>query len=120
VGIVAVSVNPAPLPAMKGELLLPPTRSVRLGVSVKNASYDDQPISITYVLTPNNRLGISQRQTMNYTLGPLQSYAFVPNLLSVVASEHATLTISVGGAPSGPAMSRLRRYTVVVSSSGNG
>lgn len=120
IGIVAVSVTPAPLPAAAGELLLPPTGSVRLGVTVSNASYVDQPVSLTYILTPTNRLGLSQRQTMTMTLRPLQSYAFVPKLLSAVASEHAMLTISLSGASSGPGMSRLRRYSVIVSPSGNG
>lgn len=120
IGIVAVSVTPAPLPAVVGELLLPPTSSVRLGVSVSNASYVNQPVTLTYVLTPTNRLGISQSQSLRMTLGPLQSFAFVPPPLSTVTSEHANLTISVSGAPSGPQMSRLRRYTVIVSPSGNG
>ncbi len=119
IGIAAVSVSPAPLPTASGELLLPPTRSVRLGVSISNAGYVNQPISLTYVLTPTNRLGISERQTMTMTLRPLQSYAFVPASLSTVASEHAILTISLSGAPSGAGMSRLRRYTVIVSPSGN-
>jgi hypothetical protein len=119
IGIVAVSVSPAPLPAPAGELLLPPTSSMRLGVTVSNASYDVQPVSLTYVLSPTNRLGVSERQTVTVTLGPLQSYAFVVKALASVASEHAILTISLAGAPNGPQMSRLRRYTVIVSSSGN-
>lgn len=120
IGILAVSVSPAPLPAPAGELLLPPTGAVRLGVTVSNASYADQPVSLTYVLRPTNRLGLAQRQTMTATLGPLQSYAFVPAPIIAVASERATLTISLGGASSGPGMSRLRRYSVIVSPSGNG
>jgi len=119
IGIAAISVTPAPLPAPAGELLLPPTASVRLGVTVSDTSYVNQPVSISYVLTPTNRLGVSERQTMTVTLGPLQSYAFVMKHLSTVASEHATLTVTLGGAASGPQMSRERRYSVVVSPSGS-
>jgi len=120
IGVSAVSVTPAPLPAPIGELLLPPTSSLRVGVTVSNASYVKQPVSLTYLLTPINHLGVSIRRTMTATLGPLSSYAFVAPPLTSVANERATLTITVAGAPSGPAMSRLRRYTVVISPSGNG
>jgi len=119
IGIAAVSVSPAPLPAPAGELLLPPTASMQLGITVSNAGYVNQPVSLAYVLTPTNRLGVSERQTMTVTLGPLRSYAFVMKYLSTVASEHATLTITLGGAASGSKMSRLRRYSVIISPSGN-
>lgn len=120
IGISAVLVTPSPLPASAGDLLLPPTGSIRLGVAVSNASYVQQPVSLTIVLIPTNGFGVSRRQTMTVTLGPLASYAFVPASFSVAASEHASLTISLAGAPSGTGMSRVRRYTVIVSSSGNG
>lgn len=120
VGITAVSVLPAPLPAPTGEILLPPTNAVHLGVTVSNASYATQPVTLTIVLTPAGASGVAQRQSMSVTLRPLASYAFVPKILNIAASEHATLTLSLAGAPSGPAMVRSRRYTVVVSPSGNG
>lgn len=120
VGITAVSVSPSPLPAPTGEILLPPTGVIHLGVTVSNASYATQPVTLTIVLSPAGRSGVPQRQSMSVTLRPLGSYAFVPKILSIAASEHATLTLSLAGAQTGPNMVRLRRYAVVVSPSGNG
>jgi hypothetical protein len=119
VGIVAVSVTPAPLPAAVGELLLPPASSVHLGISVLNGSYIDQPISMTVTLIPQNGRGLRQSQIMNTVLGPLQSFAFVPKLLQTQASERATLIIKVAGAPSAANMTRSRIYRVVMSPSGS-
>ena len=120
VGITAVAVAPAPLPAPTGEILLPPTGTIHLGVTVTNASDATQPVSLSVVFTPTGRLGVAQRQTMTVTLRPLASYAFVAKVLTIAPSEHATLSVSVAGAPSGPNMVRSRRYTVVISPSGNG
>ncbi|MBW4077452.1 MAG: hypothetical protein HIU84_02865 [Acidobacteria bacterium] len=120
IGITAVSVSPAPLPAPTGEILLPPTGLIHLGVSVSNASYATQPVTLTIVLSPVGRAGVVQRQSMSVTLRPLSSYGFVPKILRIAASEHATLTLSLAGAQSGPNMVRSRRYSVVVSPSGNG
>lgn len=119
VGIVAVSVTPAALPASAGELLLPPASSVRLGVSVLNGNYIDQPISLTVTLIPQNGRGLRQSQTMNTVLGPSQSFAFVPKLLQTQASERATLLIKVAGAPSALNMTRSRTYRIVMSPSGS-
>jgi hypothetical protein len=119
VGIVAISVSPAALPATTGELLLPPANSVRLGISVLNGNYIDQPISVTITLIPQNGRGLRQSQTMNTVLGPLQSFAFVPKLLQTQASERATLIIKVAGAPSALNMTRSRIYRVVMSPSGS-
>ncbi len=119
VGIAAVSVSPSPLPAVAGELLLPPASSVRLGVSVLNANYIDQPISLTVTMIPMNGRGLRQSQTMSTVLGPLESFAFVPKLLNTQASEQATLIIKVAGAPNALNMTRSRIYHVVMSPSGN-
>ena len=72
------------------------------------------------VFTPTGRPGVTQRQTMSVTLGPLASYAFVPKIVRITASERATLSLSLAGARSGANMSRARHYTVVISPSGNG
>ena len=53
VGIAAVLVNPAPLPAPAGEILLPPTSSIRLGITVSNASYVLQNVALTLDLRPD-------------------------------------------------------------------
>ena len=120
VGITAVSVQPSPLPAPSGEILLPPTSSVHLGVTVTNASYATQRVSVAVVFTPSGPSALAQRQTLSVTLGPLGSYAFVFQNLHSAPSEHAVLSLSVAGTSSGANMSRSRRYTVVISPSGNG
>jgi hypothetical protein len=51
-------------------------------------------------------------------LGPLQSFAFVPKLLTTRASESATLIIKVAGAPNALNMTRSRIYRVIMSPSG--
>jgi hypothetical protein len=112
-------VLPAPLPAPVGELLLPPVSSIHLGVSVLNGNFIDQPISITVTLIPMNGRGVRQSQTMSTVLGPLQSFAFVPKLLTTRASEQATLVIKVAGAPSAINMTRSRTFRVIMSPSGN-
>lgn len=119
VGIAAVSVSPAALPSPAGELLLPPVDSVHLGVSVLNGFYIDQPVSLTVTLIPMNGRGARQSQTMTTILGPLQSFAFIPKLLTTQASERATLIIAVAGATSAPNMTRSRTYHVIMSPSGN-
>jgi hypothetical protein len=118
VGIAAVSITPAPLPASAGELLLPPVGSVHLGVSVSNGNYIDQPISLTVTMIPLNGRGLRQSQTMTTVLGPLGSFAFIPKLLTTQASERATLIIKVAGAPSAINMTRSRTYRVIMSPSG--
>jgi hypothetical protein len=118
VGIAAVSITPAPLPAPAGELLLPPVSSVHLGVSVSNGNYIDQPISLTVTMIPLNGRGLRQSQTMTTVLGPLGSFAFIPKLLTTQASESATLIIKVAGAPSAINMTRSRTYRVIMSPSG--
>jgi hypothetical protein len=119
VGVAAVSVSPSPLPAAPGELLLPPASSVHLGISVLNANYIDQPVSLTVTLIPMNGRGLRQSQTMTTVLGPLQSFAFIPKLLTTQASEQATLIIKLAGAPSALNMTRSRIYRVIMSPSGN-
>jgi hypothetical protein len=119
VGIAAVQVEPAPLPAPAGELLLPPATRVHLGLSVLNANFIDQPVSVTVTLIPLNGRGTRQSQTMTTVLGPQRAYAFVPKLLVTQASERARLVITVAGAPSAQNMTRKRIFRVVMSPSGN-
>ncbi|HEV2427852.1 MAG TPA: hypothetical protein VGS61_06510, partial [Acidimicrobiales bacterium] len=116
VGIAAVRVTPAPLPAPPGTLLLPPGSSVHVGVVVTNVAYATQAVRVTVTLVA--RGAAPQSQTMTGVVGPLASRAFVPRLLGVHDGEHARLTIVVRGAPSAPPMTRSRTYTVVMSPSG--
>jgi hypothetical protein len=98
VSIAAVRVYPAPLPSRSGVLLLPPVTSVQLGVSVLNASYDEQPVTLTIRVTPLNSRGTVFRQTMSTTLGPQEAYAFVPDVVKTAPSEQARVVIIVTGA----------------------
>ena len=120
IGIAAVSVDPAPLPAPNGTLILPPVSSIHLGVSVSNAAYVNQAVALTVIFTPANPRRPRQIQRLVATLGPLQSFAFVPTRLATAVSEKATLTISISGAPSGANMTRIRIYHVTMSPSGIG
>jgi hypothetical protein len=120
VGITAISVSPAALPAPPGELLMPPSSSIDLGVSVSNASYVDQPVTLIVTLVPTSGHGPSQSQSMQTVLGPLKSFAFEPKALATIASEKATLRITLKGAPAAAALTRVRTFRVVMSPSGNG
>lgn len=120
IGIAAVSVEPAPLPALPGELLLPPVSVLHLGVSVANTQYVDQPVSLTVSLVPIHHRGARQSQTMSVDVGPLRSFGFVARLLTIAPGERATLTVSLSGAPSAANMARTRVYHVVISPSGVG
>jgi hypothetical protein len=118
IGIAAVAVKPSPLPAAAGVLLLPPVTSVHLGVSVVNIAYAIQPVTLRVTFTSS--VGPVQHQVLSVTLGPLQSYAFVPRLLTTRPSERGTLVISLTGAAAAPNMARSRTYQVKMSPSGNG
>lgn len=118
VSISAVEVTPSPLPAPAGEILLPPVTSVHLGVSVTNAAFVRQPVTLTVTLTPTSgTLGV-QNQRMSVVLGPTRSFAFVPRLLATAPGERATLTLTLSGAPAAPGAPRTRTYHVVLSPSG--
>ena len=119
IGITAVLVTPAPLPSPAGEVLLPPTGRIRLGVTVTNASFVRQKVAITFTFAQTNGARTSQSQTMTATLGPLGSFAFVPKAVMALAGERGQLTIDARGAPAGPKMSTSRHYLVIVSPSGN-
>jgi len=118
ISIGAVRVSPAPLPASKGVLLLPPVGLVQLGVSVVNASYDDQPITLTIRVTPLNHRGAALVQTMNTTLGPLGAYAFIPESISTAASERARVVLTLSGAPAAAGKVTSETYQLEMSPSG--
>lgn len=120
VEISAVAVTPSPLPAPAGEIVLPPVTSVHLGVSVTNVGFVRQPVTLTVTLTSTSPAGAVQSQTMSVVLGPTRSYAFVPRLLATTAGEHATLTLTLSGAPPAAHAARTRTYHVTLSPSGAG
>ena len=120
IGITALEVTPAALPAPVGELLMPPVTTVNLGITVTNGAYVDQPVVVTVTLVPLNGPLATQHMVLSATLGPLGSYAFAPSGLATVAGERATLIISATGAPAAAGMVSRRVYHVTLSPSGNG
>jgi hypothetical protein len=120
ISIVALRVIPAPLPAAHGVVLLPPVKSVELGVSVLNASYDEQPVTFSIRVTPLNHRGQPFFERMRATLGPLQAYAFAPSDLTTAASERAAVVISVTGARAAVGKVTVEHYLLEMSPSGNG
>ena len=119
IGIAAVSVEPAPLPAPHGVLLLPPVTSVKVGVTVVNSGFVDQAVTLVVSLTPTNGPLPPAHRTFHIDLTPLQSYAFGPQHFTVVANERATLNIRLTGAGSSSNLTRSKRYRVELSPPGH-
>jgi hypothetical protein len=119
ISIVAVHVTPAPLPAKPGILLLPPVTIVQLGVSVLNASYDEQAVILSIRVTPTNHRGQPFFERMRATIGPLEGYAFVPKSLTTAASERAGVVITVTGARAAVGKVTTEHYRLEMSPSGN-
>jgi hypothetical protein len=118
IGIAAVSVRPAPLPARKGILLLPPVTRIRLGVSVVNTGFVEQALTLEVTVKPLNGPLPPVRQVFHVVLAPLQSFAFTAQEIDVVASERATLDIRISGGPASVNLTRSRAYRVEVSPPG--
>ena len=118
IGIATVAVTPAPLPAPAGTLLMAPVALMHVGVTVRNASYDEQPVVLLVTLTPVG--GAVQSQKFSMTLGPLHSHAFVAKLFVVHPGEHATLSVLLGGAPAAVGMTKSRTYQLRMSLAGGG
>lgn len=119
IGIAALQVSPSPLPARPGVLLLPPVTSVQLGVSVLNASYVNQPVTLTIRVTPANKQRAAFSQTLSTTLGPLGAYAFVPRPLRTAAGERARVVVTLSGAPAASGMVTSETYRLEMSPSGS-
>jgi hypothetical protein len=118
IGIAAVSVVPAPLPARRGILLLPPVTMIELGVSVVNTGFVEQEVTLEVSITPTNGPLPAQHQSFHVALAPLQSYAFAPQGIAVVPSERATLDVRLTGAAASANLTRSRSYRVEMSPPG--
>lgn len=118
IGIAAVSVVPAPLPARRGVLLLPPVTSITIGVSVVNTGFVEQSLTLVVTLRPTNGPLTTQRKTFHVELAPLQSYAFVDQAFAVVPNERASLVVRISGAPASANLTRVKSYRVELSPSG--
>jgi hypothetical protein len=119
IGIAAVSVVPAPLPAKHDVLLLPPVTSITVGISVVNTGFVVQQVTLEVTMSPSNGPLPAHRQIFHVVLRPLQSYAFVPQDITVVPSERATLDIRITGAPGAANLTRSKRYEVELSPPGH-
>ena len=119
ISIDAVRVDPSAFPSASGLMVLPPVRRVQLGISVLNASYDDQPVTLSVRVTPLNGLGQAFSQTMTATLGPDAAYAFVPHALVTSPSERATLVIRVLGVRAAVGKVSEEHFRLEMSPSGN-
>jgi hypothetical protein len=119
IGIAAVSVSPAPLPATRGVLLLPPVSMITLGVSIVNSGFVEQGVTLQVTMSPSNGPLPALRQTFHVELAPLQSYAFTPQVIAVVPNERATLNIRITGAPASAGVKRSKRYRVELSPPGH-
>lgn len=118
VSISAVAVTPSPLPAPVGQIIVPPVTSIHVGVSVTNAAYCTQPVSVTVTLTSSS--GATQRRVMRATIGPDASFAFDAASLTTYPSEKATLRVVVAGAPASARGTLEKVYAVTLAPSGNG
>ena len=87
IGIAAVSVAPAPLPASSGVILLPPVTKFKLGISVANAEFVEQRVTLVVSMKPSNGPVPALNETFHVTLAPLQSYAFTSLEIAVVPSD---------------------------------
>lgn len=120
VAISALSVRPAALPAAPGIMVLPPVTSMRLGVSVTNQAFAEQAVTLIVRVVSRSQSPAPYQEVLHATLGPLASYAFVASPIATLASEHATVTIRLVGAPGGAALTHVETYQLVLSPSGNG
>ena len=83
-----------------------------------NASYDNQPVTLTVRVTPLNKRGVAFAQTMKATIGPLGAYAFVPGVIHTAASERARVVVTVSGAQAASGKVTTETYQMEMSPSG--
>lgn len=118
VTISTVQIRPAPLPMRGDTLVVPATGHVHFAAVVSNQAYATQPVTIRFTLSDNSGLGPLQTLTMSYVLGPMASHAFVPMDFKVSSNEHATLAISLVGAPHGPGVATGKTYKILTTPAG--
>ena len=116
--ISAIEVQPAPFPAPAQDLVLAPTNSVQVQVSISNLREISQPVSLVMTFTPST--GSSQQVTQTQTLSALTSFAFPRHIFSVFPGERGTLSVTLNAVPSSAQLLHNRTYRVSVSTSGPG
>lgn len=121
VAINAVSMNPQPLPSGSAgatALVLLPTSSVELGVSVRNSSTTDTTITVHATLTPTNRLGKVVTLSATSSLRASSNTAVLFSEVPITPGERAILRVWVSGAAPTSKGAANRIYTVKVASAG--
>ena len=119
ISIVAVHVTPAPLPAPRGVLLLPPVTSVELGVSVLNASYDEQPVTLSIHVTPRTTLASRSLSACAPRSVRSRRTPSCREILTTAANERAGVVITVAGARAAVGTVTTEHYRLELSPSGN-
>lgn len=116
VTIATVSISPAPFPAPRGDLVLPPTSSMEVDVVVRNEKYINQKVTVTAVFTPSDTRAPDTR-VAHLALAPLGAFAADLARIPVAASERGTLVITLSGAPVAAHGTGTTTYAVSVSPS---
>jgi hypothetical protein len=116
--IAAIQVQPAPFPSPVQSLVLAPTTTMQVQVSVSNLRVILQPVTLSMVFTP--LAGAAQQVSATQTLSPLTSFAFDSHTFSVFPGEKGTLSVTVNGVPASTGLLHSRTYAVSVSASAIG
>jgi len=115
IGIAAVSVVPAPLPARKGVILLPPVSKMQLGVSVVNTGFVEQRVTLVVSMKPTTDRSRRRVRPSTSNWHPCSPTPLRPEQSGLVPSERATLDIRISGAPDSPNLARSKSYRVELS-----
>lgn len=97
VQIAAVAVTPSPLPAPSGRLVLTPASLMTVGVSVMNNDFVRQPVTVTVVVDPSNRLGKYERFQSSGTMAPSGAWSADFDAIAVTPGEVGRLVVNVSG-----------------------
>jgi hypothetical protein len=93
----AVEATPAPFPGHAGTWTMIPTHALSISVAVSNDDYVVQPLTVVVTLT--TMTGHIQSRSNHVIMGPLGSRAIALAAFGVAPGEHATVRITVTGAP---------------------
>ena len=116
VTISAVAVTPAPFPAPRFRLVLPPVTSASINVVVSNTQFINQTISVRLSIAPRSNRDPAFSRSVTIVLGPLRARAVNFGALPLSPSERAVVTIQLTGAPIAVGGSGSRRYQLIVAS----
>jgi hypothetical protein len=110
----AVEVTPAPFPAPRGHLVLPPVTVGSIEVSIANEEYVDQPFSVHLTITPSSAGAPAVTRSAHGTLGPLGARAVSFAGLPLTPGESAVVNIWLTRTPVPSAHAGRRSYELAV------